>query len=218
MLVLSCICVALVIPCVAVAGATAPKGELSASEYQHLQSFLTGMKKAYMGELPNWKAAHKACLSLGDSTDLLRSTRTQCLGQLSDLHTSLALQSQKCSGTVLAQLICLNPAFQTLARVVPRLYAADLHLRAVGLARGLKGNCLISLVATKQQLATEKVYARSARRVAAAVAVLVKAAKTATPGSTAVVRVENEKAALDQARELWLGAGIAYPLSVCPHT
>ncbi len=190
---------------------------MSASEYQHLQTFLAGTKKAYMGALPDWNAALKACVSLGESTDLLRSTRTQCLGQLSDEHTTLALQSNRCSGTVLAQLICMSPDFQTLARVVPRLYAADLHLRTVGLARGLKGNCLISLVATKQQLATEKVYVRAARRVAAAVAALVKVAKTAAPGSTIVARVENDKAALDQAREFWLGAAIAYPLSVCPH-
>jgi hypothetical protein len=200
----------------ATATASGPKGELTASEYQHLRAYLAGTQKAYEAVPPSWSAARTACLDLGTSTDLLRSTRGQCSAQLADQQAWLDLHSQKCSGTVLAQLICMAPDFQKLAEVVPRLYTADRQLREVGLARGFTGNCLISLVATKQQLSTERVYIDAAKRVAEDVAALVKAAKTRTPGSTVMTRVENDEAALDAARDNWLGAAIAYPLSVCP--
>jgi hypothetical protein len=111
----------------------------------------------------------------------------------------------------------MDPGFQKLTQVVPRLSTTDLHLREVGLARGFTGNCLISLVSTKQQLSTEKLYIAAAKRVAADVAVLVKVAKTAAPGRAMMTRVGNDEAALDTARDNWLGAAIAYPLSVCPH-
>jgi hypothetical protein len=69
----------------------------------------------------------------------------------------------------------------------------------VGLGRGFTGNCLITLVPTRQQLSTENSYIKAAERLAAEVASLVR------------------EAALDTARDNWLGNAIGYPLSVCPH-
>lgn len=208
---------ALVASGAAAAAASAPKGELSAGEYQHLRAYQVQTKKAFDGVLPNWRAALRACLGVGESTDLLRSTRADCSAQLTEIHAWLDLHSEKCSGLVLAQLICMDPAFQRLARAVRRLHTTDLRLREVGLARGFTGNCLITLVPTKQQLSTEKTYVGAAKRVAADVAVVVEVAKTSTPGSAMMEQVGNDETALEYARDNWVGATIAYPLSVCPH-
>ncbi len=98
------------------------------------------------------------------------------------------------------------------------MHAADVALRQIGLKRGLTGDCLMTLVSTKQQLSTEKRYVDDAWILAADLSLMIKVQNGQAGGKAMTAsRLADDATALDYARDDWQGQAIAYPLSVCPH-
>lgn len=205
---------------------------LTNDEYVLLGDSQAASKSAGSAAKPNWQKARAACVLLGRSTPLLRSTRASCLASLGELRAWLGA-SQKaasCSQTTttglaaaaadsqLNELVCLNPAYQALNRAVDALTAADRALRESGVERGFSGRCLITLVPTTQQLAAETSYLGATKRLVADLALYIKvrdhkAPRNAISGATLV----EAEVAVTPARDHWLSVQQGYSLSVCPH-
>jgi len=212
-------------------------GELSRNEYARLRESLAASREAFAGAEPNWTAASKSCAMLGNTTTLMRSLSAQCVGAAAVAKAQLAIPAadNRCSGTdtagkttptntggessaVLALLVCMRPEYQALSDTLTSLYGASVAARDDAIKRGFVGNCLITLVATRQQVGTLRQYAAAARRFAADLKLLARVQTGAAPrnainGST----LGNDQQALVTAGSYWAGAAIGYPLSVCPH-
>jgi hypothetical protein len=236
---LAALCLALVGAGVAIAGPAAPHGRLSPNEFRRIQANYAAIKKAYAGVQPDFSAARAACRILGASTALLRGEHRLCLDESTDLRAWLAVQAtpKRCkgggqttstaSGTTttdgpfayeLQQLLCQNSDYQALSREALRLQAADIALREIGIKRRLPGECLNTVVSTKQQLATEKQYVGRAWILATDLSLMIKVQNGQAGGNAMTAsRLADDATALDDARDAWLGQAFAYPLSVCPH-
>jgi hypothetical protein len=214
-------------------GAT-PRGKLSSFEYLQLEKWLADSKSASSGSKPAWHRERAICLALGQGTGLLRTSRDSCLATVAEAEAwvATATAAQPCSQSTtttgiaasavnsdeLKQLLCMSPAYQALSHAVAARAAADRALRASGIQRGFTGHCLVTLVPTGQQLATERAYLKAADRLAAGLLFLARVQKKQAPRSAISAQtVLDDLAAVTPARNDWLGAAVAYPLSVCPH-
>jgi len=219
--------------------AAPPGGTLTTIEYQQFGRWIAD--DAAYGKKQNQKYAAAACRALGSSTALLQTSHSACeadLGVLEDLKWS-SLGEQACSqasttttttgtttdpsvagltSTELQELVCLRPVFQYTIRTFSTLYAKDTAARGAGLARGLTGTCLNTVVATVRELRDEQVLDATQRRVLAADRLLTKVENGAVaPGAVNGAAIKADVQAFNDAYRKFRSDRTPAKLSSCSH-
>ena len=85
----------------------------------------------------------------------------------------------------LQEYVCLNPVYEYVSRNLMTTYAADTLTRKAGIARGLKGQCLDTMVSTAKQLRDEEDMISAVKRVVLDIAQLAKVQEGQAPASAA---------------------------------
>lgn len=87
------------------------------------------------------------------------------------------------TGVQLATFACMKPVYEIVSRHVSDMFGLDTAAHQAGVARGLRGECLNTLVATTEQLGDEKAMNTAEKRVVADATVLAKVADGYSSGS-----------------------------------
>lgn len=225
------------------AAAAAPRGTLTASEYQQLTAATSALNKSANAKAIDWSKARAACGRVGGATALLRTQRATCLGSVNVLDALVSFPAEqrgcpKTTGTTttgtttstttttptaadspaIQVMICMNPHYQALSRDARTIDRADIAARHQALQRGFGGACLTALAPTLAELATAKRFALSTTKVAADVVLLIKVTTGTLPAADFnQTRIDNDvKLFEDSATAVLIEHGQP-ALSVCPH-
>lgn len=223
------------------AAAAAPRGTLTASEYQQLTAATAALNKSASAKAIDWPKARAACGRVSRTTALLRTQRATCFGSVNvlDALASFPAEQRGCPRTgattttttttgattttptdspAIQVMICMNPHYQALSRDARVIDSADVASRKQALERGFSGACLTALAPTAAELATAKRFAASTARLAADVVMLIKVTAGKLPaGDFNQTHIDNDvKLFEDSATAVLIEHGQP-ALSVCPH-
>jgi hypothetical protein len=226
------------------AAAAAPRGTLTASEYQQLTAATAALDKSASAKAIDWPKARAACGRVSRTTALLRTQRATCFGSVNvlDALASFPAEQRGCPRTsatttttttttttgattttpsdspAIQVMICMNPHYQALSRDAKVIDSADVASRKQALERGFSGACLTALAPTAAELATAKRFAASTAKLAADVVLLSKVTSGKLPaGDFNQTNIDNDvKLFEDSATAVLIEHGQP-ALSVCPH-
>lgn len=135
-----------------------PRGKLTRVEYKLLSQAKTSFRKAVGRNTVNWTAARASCASLGSSTPLLASQRSDCSTQVALVHVFVAFPASdaRCGNKTPQQFVCALPIFAALNRGTSAFYAAESGARDQAVSRGLSGRCLATLAPPASVVAQER--------------------------------------------------------------
>jgi hypothetical protein len=221
--------------------AAAPRGTLTATEYEQLAVATAALNKSASSSAVDWPKARAACNRVSKTTALLGTQRATCFGTLNvlDALASFPAEQRRCpksgatttTGTtttsatttaadssVVRLLICMNPHYQALGRDAKALDRADIAAREQALGRGFSGACLAALAPTPNDLRTAKRFASSTEKLAADVTLLIKVTEGKAPANDFnQTRIDNDVKLFEKSATAVLVEHGQPKLSVCPH-
>jgi hypothetical protein len=225
--------------------AAAPRGTLTAAEYEQLAAATAALNKSASSSAVDWPRARAACNRVSKTTALLSSQRATCFRTVNvlDALASFPGEQRRCpkssatttTGTtttgsttsttptsadsaVVRLMICMNPHYQALSRDAKALDRADIAARKQALDRGFSGACLTALVPTPAELRTTKRFASSTEKLAADVTLLIKVTEGKAPANDFnQARIDNDVKLFENSATAVLVEHGQPKLSVCPH-
>jgi hypothetical protein len=219
--------------------AAAPRGTLTSAEFKQLSNSTAALNRSASAKAINWGKARDACRSIGGASALLASQRTSCLDSMAALEalanfpeeqTRCAAATSKAGATTtgtttspvasagIQTIVCLNPHYQALSRYAKAIYSSDIAARRQALARGFSGVCLATLASTPADLTKERLFASSARRLAADVTLLIKVTRGKAPTSALnQTQIDNDITKFERTASAVLDEHGPQKLSACPH-
>jgi hypothetical protein len=225
--------------------AAAPRGTLTATEYQQLAVATAALNGSASSSTVDWPKARAACNRVSKATALLSTQRATCFGTVHvlDALASFPGEQRQCpkssatttTGTtttvtttsttttsadsaVVRLMICMNPHYQALGRDAKAIDRADIAARKQALARGFSGGCLAALVPTPADLRTAKRFASSTEKLAADVTLLIKVTEGKAPANDFnQTRIDNDVKLFEHSATAVLVEHGQPKLSDCPH-
>jgi hypothetical protein len=221
--------------------AAAPRGTLTATEYEQLAVATAALNGSASSSTVDWPKARAACNRVSKATALLSTQRATCYDTINvlDALASFPGEQRRCpkssatttagtttTGTtttsadsaVVRLMICMNPHYQALGRDAKAIDGADIAARKQALARGFSGGCLAALAPTPADLRTAKRFASSTEKLAADVTLLIKVTEGKAPASDFnQSRIDNDVKLFEHSATAVLVEHGQPKLSVCPH-
>ncbi len=188
--------------------AAAPRGTLTATEYQQLKTVQTRTNALGAGAQSVLTRSRRICARMRQSTELLQALRADCLALdgfgLAGLKADAAANRCTINGpTVNKMERCMLPSFRDYHSSARAYYLADRHVNHVAHARGFSNGCVAVLGDPQRTLDAENKLTND-------LAAMVSALFHANPSAmqTAAKRVASDNGALRS------GSG---SLALCPH-